>query len=199
MKTKKDALEGIITREDMEVKYAKITKALLNFIDVLRAKIKKSADGFDEVVMTDPPIFEGKKQILLLYAMDDKLWLEKINKHLFLLKRQSNLHFVDLHADVPLSVSDVDFYQEKLIDVAYKVLCLVTPNCFSPSLYPLIEKASLDGKLIPIKIATIDIENTVFAKIQGLPSNQKFITEWPDENSGFVDIATALRQFFGKK
>jgi len=196
-KAEKDAVIQLITREEMEVTHANVTKGLLGFIEELRIEVETELDtdippGF----IPEPPIYEGQKQILLLYAKEDITWLETFNKHVFLLKRQAHLRFVDVHNDIPMSLKERSVYQEKMIDVADKILCLVTPNCMSFAIYPLIEKATAASKLIPLRIEKIDMKGTVLEEIQGLPTNQKFVTEWQDHNTAFVDIANGLRTFF---
>lgn len=189
----KDALLQMTTREQMQVTHARITQALLVFIQNIK---QQSSTNSSPTSIPIPPTHEGKRQILFLYAQEDQAWLDKLKKHLFLLMRQENLVFIDLHADTPIGIQYETSYHQELIKIADKVLCLVSPNCFTFEIYPLAEMAIKAGKLIPLNIDVISSQENIFSPLKGLPSNQQFVSQWENENQALADIAGALGRFF---
>jgi hypothetical protein len=197
-------LEALISEEDLRIERAKITKQFLTYLKAIKRRIEKEKDSidgvpFDEKGQVEVPDYGGKPVILVLYAKEDLPVWQELKKHLFLSLRDKTLQFVDVHADVPLAVVATEAYQAKLVDAARIVLALVTPNSMSVPVFPLAEQALAAGKLIPILVQETDTDDTPFrSDIKGLPSDGRFLDQWPNANSAWVDIAKTLKDFFVK-
>ncbi len=197
-------MEALISQEELRIERATITKQLLTFLKDLKTRIGKELEegswGDDEDdIASSLPDYGGKPQILILYATEDQAVLEQLKKHLFLSLQDKALQFVDIHHAVPLAAADTVEYQGLLVDAAQVVLSLVSPNMLTFPLYQLAEQAFVAGKLIPIRVEEIEVQDTPFRKdIKGLPADGQFVSQWSNANSAWVDVAKNLRPFFEK-
>lgn len=196
-------LEALISEEDLRIERSKVTKQFLTFLKTVKAQLTKATKDGNELSIVDGiitvPDYEGKPQILVLYATEDKAIWEQLKKHLFLSLRDDTLQFVDVHQAVPFTVKDKAAYQEKLVDAARIVLTLVTPNVLTLPIYSFAEQALVGGKLIPIRVKEIEIKDTPFRRdIKGLPNDGRFVEQWPNPDSAWVDVTKTLRAFFEK-
>ncbi len=197
-------MEALISEEALRIERATITKQLLTFLKDLKTRIGKELEegwpqGEEEDQAPLLPDYDGKPQILILYATEDQASWEQLKKHLFLSLRDEALQFVDIHSAVPLAAADTVKYQGQLVDAARVVLSLVTPNMLTFPLYQLAEQALVAGKLIPLRVEEIEVDDTPFRMdIKGLPADGKFVNQWPNDNGAWVDVAKNLRAFFEK-
>jgi hypothetical protein len=198
----REQMEALISQEELRIERATITKQLLTFLKDLKTRIgKELEEGWPEGEEEDPslPDYEGKPQILILYATEDQASWEQLKKHLFLSLQDEALQFVDIHSAVPLAAADTVKYQGQLVDAAKVVLSLVTPNMLTFPLYQLAEQALVAGKLIPVRVEEIEVKDTPFRMdIKGLPADGQFVNQWANANSAWVDVAKNLRAFFEK-
>lgn len=196
-------MEALMSEEDLRIERSTITKQLLTFLKDLKARIGEeladTAASPGEGKGSLLPDYDGKPQILVLYAVEDQASWDQLRKHLFLSLRDKALQFIDIHQDIPLAATDTAKYQEQLVDAAKVVLSLVSPNMLTFPLFLLAEQALAAGKLIPIRVEEIEVDGTPFSNdIKGLPANGKFVNQWDNANSAWVDIAKNLRAFFEK-
>ncbi|MEL7424377.1 MAG: hypothetical protein AAFN81_15365 [Bacteroidota bacterium] len=197
-------LESLISDDDFRVERAQVTKRLTQFLletkdavetELLGAAVAPVENDGDLAL----PDYDGKPQVLLLYAKDDEALLKELQKHLFLAMRDEALQFVDVHQAVPVVVKEPERYQERLIDAARTVLTLVTPNTMSLPIFPLAERALEAGKLIPIRVEEVGLEGSPFRReIAGLPKDGDFIGNRLNPNGAWVEVAQELQSFFKK-
>ena len=202
----RDMLESLMAEDDFKVERAQITKRFIQVVDEARQKVQGELDSLKngsapvgEGAMPALPHYDGRPQILLLYALEDRNVLEELQRHLFLALRDEELQFVDIHVDVPMLVTTKLDYQKQMLGAARTVLVLVTPNAFSLPVFDLAAEALEMGKLIPIRVEEVDLTGTPFHHdIKGLPNDGRFVSEWPNRNSAWVDIARSLHLFFNR-
>ncbi|MEL6973184.1 MAG: hypothetical protein AAFO02_23675 [Bacteroidota bacterium] len=197
-------LESLISDDDFRVERAQITKRLTQFLletkdavetELLGAAVAPIESG-GELALPD---YDGKPQILVLYALDDESVLKELQKHLFLAMRDEALQFVDVHQAVPVVVKAPEQYQERLVEAARTVIALVTPNTMSLPIFPLAERALEVGKLIPIRVDEVGLEGSPFRlEIAGLPKDGGFINDRAYPNGAWVEVAQELQAFFKK-
>lgn len=87
------------------------------------------------------------------------------------------------------------------LESAQMVLLLVSPSfiasdyCYDIEMTRALERRRSDGvTVVPILLRPVDWTSSPFAGLQALPRNGKAVTEWPDQDAAFRDIATALRE-----
>lgn len=195
----REVLENLMSEDDFRVERAQITKRLLSFLQETRLQIttESTSAGNSDAKEVVPPDYDGKPQVLILYAEEDQSIQEELKKHLFVAMRDTALQFIDIHEAVPLLAPDRLSYQRQLVENARVVLALVSPNILTPAVFELAETASASGKLIPIRVEEVSIERTPFrAEIKGLPHDGRFVSAWPDRNTAWVGIAQALQALF---
>lgn len=198
----RDMLESLMSEDDFKVERARITKRLLQFLGETRHKLEQEkADGLGQKVADDGtlilPDYDGKPQILILYAVTDEAIWEELQKHLYVAMRDDRLQFVNIHHDIPIGTRNREDYQKKMVDAARTVIALVTPNSLSLPIFPLAEQALVAGKLIPVWVTDVDLEGTPFdTSIKGLPNDGRFVDKWPDRNTAWVDVVKTLQAFF---
>ncbi len=193
-------------QNDRDVNAGSPIKAILDFFENASspagdgpASTERAAEETGQVATSPAAPDDDRFKVLLVYAMEDQSAREDLDKHLFLLRRDQRLQFLDMHQDVPPGTADEYAAQEALIESADIVVCLISHNILSYPAYPLAEKAAGAKKLIPLRLHEIDLAGTVFEPIKGLPSDNRFLSEWTNPNSAFVDIAKNLRTFLLKK
>lgn len=191
----RNVLENLLSEDDYKVERAKITKRLLLFLEELKAKLKAEGPLLSgEDSLPSPPDYDGKPQILILYAPADELHWTDLSKHLFMLLRDKAIQFVDAQKDIPLAVVNRLAYQQKLVDQARVVLVIVSPNAMTPEVFELANQALTKAKLIPIRVETVNTEGTPFNEdIKGLPHHGGVVSAWPNRNSAWLSIAQALQ------
>lgn len=198
----RDGIQKLITLDEMAVTKARVTKQFLGFLRTVEERLRTNEEktlGGDEIIVDPvPPVFANKKQVLVLYSSEDKPVWQDLQKHFFLLFRMADFHFVDMHRDLPDDLQNPFEYQQAWVEIAEKVVCLITTNILAYPTYPLAELAAEQGKLIPVKVEVADLSGTIFEPLGSLPSDNRFISEWPNANSAMVDIASKLRTFLQK-
>lgn len=138
----------------------------------------------------------GKHRVVLLYDQTNSDLRDKLDKYLFAVKRNPKIELVDIQKGL-LGGSNTLAYQKGIVASAEVVLCIVTFNVLVPPIYELAEHAKNNGTtLIPLFFTKVPLQNTVFDGLRGLPSNNQFVSEWPNEESALTDIATELMKFF---
>ncbi|MEM1214868.1 MAG: hypothetical protein AAGJ82_04245, partial [Bacteroidota bacterium] len=195
----RDHLRGHLNYDDFGVARNRITTALLKFMQQLRNQlaVQNPSDGGPTPTAPPLPNFGDRLPILLLYSKEDTTALTELKKHLFLLMRDEQLYFMDVQQDVPLAATDTLTYQSRLVEAAQSVLFLITPNVLTPDLFALAEAAVQSAKIIPINIEEVNLQGTPLGgAIRGLPSDGKFVSQWPNRNRAWVDVAQQLSAHF---
>ncbi len=199
----RDVLANLISEDDYKVERAQVTKSLLLFLRETKTALEREGEESEDLSVgndvLDPPDFDGKPQVLVLYAPEDEpIWTE-LSKHLFVMMREEAIQFVDAQQVVPATVKDPLTYQGKLVAQARIVLALVSPNALTPTVFELAEQALSESKLIPIRIEEVHVQGTPFREdIKGLPQDGRFVSAWPSRNSAWVDVAQALQKLVNR-
>ncbi len=119
-----------------------------------------------------------------------------LNKHLNVLKFTKKIRVYnvqdgtgDLLANAETELADADY-----------LLVLVTVNIFnSPQWFELVSKALEQGRrVIPILIEKADYDGTGLEKLRSLPSQGRSVSDFPNVDTAYNDIATELRKLLPK-
>jgi hypothetical protein len=129
---------------------------------------------------------------LVLYAEEDEVHANNLNKHLFLLKRSGQITLHLLHKDALAGEDPWRKAQDQLPRTDY-VLCLLTANFLSSEL--LLNFALSSGKrLIPILVNHVSMEGSGMEKLRSLPGNQRAIADFPNEDQAYREVVDELRR-----
>lgn len=137
-------------------------------------------------------------KLFISYAHEDELFKEKLSKHLSLLKRRN---VVDAWSDRMITPGD-EWKQEidTELETADIVLLLVSSDflasdyCYDVEMNrAMVRHGAGDVRVIPIIVRPVDWTTAPFAKLQALPRNAIPISQWPNEDAAFDDIAKGIR------
>jgi len=137
--------------------------------------------------------------IFYAYAKEDEKLRIQLEKHLSLLKRQgiiSGWHFRMLTGG--------DEWREKIdhhLNNSQVILLLISSDFISSHYcYDVEMKTALElhnsqkARVIPVILRPVDWYTSPFSKLQALPSGGKPVTQWPNRDKAFLDIAQGIRQ-----
>lgn len=145
-----------------------------------------------------PDSASQKVKIFISYAHEDRTWVEKLEKHLAVLKRR----YVESWTDSEIMPGDSwnDEIRRKLHE-ADIILLLVSPDFLnSDFIYkeelPVAWSRHQAGQalVIPIIIRPSSWEQEEYASLQALPRGARPISQWPNEDEAFVDVVGGLRK-----
>ncbi len=133
------------------------------------------------------------------YAEADEALRQELENHLTSLKREGLI--APWHKG---SISAGSNWQEEItthLNSAQVILLLISASflasdfCESALLDRVIERYNTGQVLIiPIILRPCDWQNYPFGKLRSLPDNNKSVTEWPNRDSAFLNVAHGLRQ-----
>ncbi len=138
-------------------------------------------------------------EVFVSYAHQDKALLEKLEKHLLLLKRQG---FIDYWYDRDIS-GGTEWAQEidKHLNTAQIILLLVSPDflasdyCYGIEMERAVARhQSGEARVIPIILRPVNWRDSLFGKLPALPKNKKPVTTWLKPDEAFYDIAIDILQ-----
>ena len=138
-------------------------------------------------------------EVFYSYAQEDELLRNKLEKHLSSLRRQGLLTTWHHYRILPRAESAQETIRH--LDSAAIILLLISADfldsdyCYETEMQRAMERhAAKQVCVIPILLRPADIEGTPFAELQGLPTNGKAITTWPNEDEAFLEITRGVRK-----
>ena len=137
-------------------------------------------------------------ELFYSYAQEDEALREKLEKHLSNMKQQGLI--TNWHQQKIMPGANRAREIDAHLKTAQIILLLVSSD-FLASNYRYTEmKQALErhqaGRacVIPILLRPVDWQGTLFAELEPLPSNQKPITTWPDQDEALLDVAQGIRR-----
>jgi hypothetical protein len=137
--------------------------------------------------------------IFYSYAEEDETFRVDLEKHLSMLKREGVI--AGWHFRMITAGKEWEGQIDQHINQAKIILLLVSPDflasdyCYDFELKKAMQlhKANL-ARVIPIILRPVDWQSAPFGRLQALPKDGKPITQWPNRDEAFLDIAKAIRQ-----
>ena len=138
-------------------------------------------------------------EIFCAYAHEDELWLQKLETHLSLLKRQG---LISLWYDrLILPGADWTKSIDTHLETASVILLLVSANflasdyCYSVEMKRALERQEAsEARVIPILVRPVDWTHAPFAHLQALPTDGKPLASWRNKETALADIAAGIRR-----
>lgn len=138
-------------------------------------------------------------QIFISYAHQDENILKRLSQHLASLRRQG---IISLWHDKCLRPGDE--WEEKIdqnLESADIILFIISSAfissdyCWGIEMKRAIEKhQKKESHVIPIIARPVDFTGAPFSKLESLPTGNKAITEWPNKDAAFTNIASGIRK-----
>jgi tetratricopeptide (TPR) repeat protein len=137
--------------------------------------------------------------IFYSYAHEDAELRDKLDKHLAAMQRNNLIvgwHDRDIHAGIEWK-KEINEH----LDTAQIILLLISSDfiasdyCYSIEMKRAMERHERgEACVIPIILRPVDTEGTPFSKLEMLPTDMKPVTDWPNQDSAFVNIAQGIRK-----
>src|SRR5438034_5167240 len=142
-------------------------------------------------------------EIFFCYAREDEVLRQGLEKQLRALRRQGVIY---LWHDRNISAG-TEWEREigQHLNTARIILLLVSPDfidsdyCYGVEMKRAMERHERgEARVIPVILRPVDTEGTPFSKLEMLPTGMKPVTDWPNQDSAFVNIAQGIRKIVEK-
>lgn len=137
------------------------------------------------------------------YSHADERGLERLHKHLSMLRREGSLDAWFDHAILPGTNLSQIIRNE--LDESELFLALVSPDylasnyCYEEEFSYVLNRARAgDLRLVPIILEPCDWLSSPLSEFLALPKDGKPISEWTNVNNAYLDVVTGLRRVVGE-
>jgi TIR domain/NACHT domain len=149
--------------------------------------------------MVDGPKKVTPVSIFYIYAREDELLREQLERHLRLLRRQGLIS--EWHDRQILPGAEWAKEIDAHLDSASIILLLISSDflasdyCYGVEMQRALERHNRgEARVIPIFLRPVDWKQAPFAHLQGLPRDGKAVTLWNNQDEAFADIVHQLRR-----
>jgi hypothetical protein len=137
--------------------------------------------------------------LFLSYAHEDESLRKELEKHLSLLQWQGHIRPWHDRQITPGTnwAKEVDRHLENASIILLLISSdfLASDYCYGVEMRRALQlHRAGKARVIPIFLRPVDWQKAPFSDLQGLPRNGRAVTEWPNHDMAFRDIAQSLRQ-----
>jgi Effector-associated domain 11 len=176
---------NLITFDEVDIKTSRIRYDFLSLLDVLNEQ------DFEAVAAPAEKQVSAVPKFMFVYDVEEENFATKLNKHLFLFKRSGKLIIYNVHADVQAG-DPLEEAKKQLQDTDY-IICLITLNLITGAWLDFIWDSLNAGKrVIPVRIADISLDGSGLEKYRSLPSQNRTISAFKNEDAAYADIAAEI-------
>ena len=138
-------------------------------------------------------------ELFFSYAREDLPLRDELAKHLRLLERQHHIRGWHDRQILPGAewAPEIDQHlnQARIILFLLSADFMASEYCYDIEVKRAMERHEAgEAVVIPVKLRPVDTEGAPFARLNGLPSDWKAVTEWPNRDAAFADIAAGIRK-----
>lgn len=138
-------------------------------------------------------------RVFISYSHDDESLRRELETHLALLKREGKIR---TWHDREISAGEEWRGQIAAeLDAADLILLLISASfiasdyCWDVETTRALERHALGAaRVVPILVRPCDWQGAPFAELQGLPADLLAVTEWPNRDAAWADVARGLRR-----
>ncbi len=176
---------NLITFDEVDIRTSRIRFDFLSLLEVLKE------EDFKEVTTPAEKQVSAVPKFMFVYDVEEEAFATKLNKHLFLYKRNGKLKTYNVHSDAN-GGEILEEAKKQLADTDY-IICLVTLNLITGEWLDFIFDSLHDGKrVIPVRIADISLDGSGLEKYRSLPSQNRTISAFKNEDAAYADIAAEI-------
>jgi CheY-like chemotaxis protein len=133
------------------------------------------------------------------YAHEDEKLRDELDGHLALLRRKGVIRPWHDRGIVPGQqwdeAIDAQLTRADLILLLVSMDFLNSDYIWGKELGTAIARAERgDASVVPVLLRAVDIEGAPFAKFQGLPTDLRPVTSWPNRDEAWTDVAKGIRR-----
>jgi hypothetical protein len=150
--------------------------------------------------MAAPPSPPGTTEVFFSYAHEDEPLLDELRKHLGILKRNGVIR--DWHDRKITAGTEWKGQIDQHLDTAAVILLLVSADfvssdyCWDVELKRALERHDKgEARVIPVILRHVDNWYAApFGRLQAVPTNGRPVTDWPNRDQAFADVAGQIRK-----
>ncbi len=138
-------------------------------------------------------------EVFCSYASEDKHLLQALEAHLSSLKWQGRITIWHHHLALPGSNQEQAAMTH--LEAASLILLLMSSDfmqsdyCYSVEMKRALQRhEAKQARVIPILLRPVDYKGTPLEQLVVLPTDARPITEWPNHDSAFADVAAGIRR-----
>lgn len=138
-------------------------------------------------------------EIYYAYAPEDAHWVQELDKHLTLLKRQGLI--TTWHARLIQAGQDWQHVTDTHLENASVILLLISSDfltsdyCYGVEMQRALQQQQEHGvRVIPVLLRPVIWKEAPFGHLQPLPGDESFVSEWPDRDRALMDVAAGIRR-----
>jgi CheY-like chemotaxis protein len=133
------------------------------------------------------------------YAHEDEKLRDELDGHLALLRRKGVIRPWHDRGIVPGQkwdeAIDTQLTSAALILLLVSMDFMNSDYIWGKELATAIARAERgDASVVPVLLRAVDIEDAPFAKLQGLPTDLRPVTSWPNRDEAWTDVAKGIRR-----
>jgi len=176
---------NLITFDELDIKTSRIRFDFLSLLEVL------TEEDLKEVITPAEKQVAAVPKFMFVYDVEEEAFAAKLNKHLYLYKRNGKLKTYNIHSDAN-GGEILEEAKKQLADTDY-IICLVTLNLITGEWLDFIWDSLNAGKrVIPVRIADISLDESGLEKYRSLPSQNRTISAFKNEDAAYTDIAAEI-------
>lgn len=176
---------NLITFDEYDIKFSRIRYDFLGLLETL------VETDFTEVATPAEKKVAAVPKFMFVYDVEEEPFATKLNKHLFLQKRTGKLKIYNVHADLQAG-DPVEEAKKELADTDY-IICLFTLNLITGVWLDFLWESLTAGKrVIPVRIADISLNDSGLEKYKSLPSQNRTVSAFKNEDAAYADIAAEI-------
>ncbi len=140
----------------------------------------------------------AKMKAFISYSHEDKAALKRLHTHLAVLRQEGRIDAWFDHKTLAGELIDAEI--TKKLDSAKLILLLVSPDflasdyCGKEMKRALGRHHSGQANVVPIILEPCDWHNMDLKNLKAIPKDGVPISQWPNENSAFLDVVQELRR-----
>ncbi len=141
---------------------------------------------------------EAPIEVFCSYAQEDQIWLEKLETHLSLLKRQNFISTWHKHLILPGTNWEQDI--DSHLNSASIILLLISADflasdyCYGIEMQHALERQRLnEACVIPILVRPVDWQDGPFKHLSVLPTGDKPISQWGNQDEALKNVVEGIR------
>jgi hypothetical protein len=137
-------------------------------------------------------------EVFFSYAHEDEALRDVLVKHLSLLKRQGVIrdwHDRQITAGTEWAGAiDAHLQSAQIILMLVSADFMASDYCYDVEMQRAMERhEAREARVIPVILRPVDWQGAPFGKLQALPTDGKPITNWPNQDAAFVNVARGIR------
>jgi internalin A len=166
---------------------------------VIQVNIHELLEGIDETPLCKGwELMHGAARLVFSYSHKDEELRDELETQLKLLQRQG---FISMWHDRKITPSnrwagviDVEFERADIILLLISADFLASDYCYETEMMNALEREKKgETKVVPIVIRACNWKGALFSGLQGLPTDLRPVTSWPNRDEAWNDVAKGIR------